>query len=280
MKDKICLVTGANAGIGRAAAQELAQMGAHVVMLCRSRERGEAAQAAIKEKSGNPNVDLLLADLSVQAETRRAAAEFRAKHSRLDVLVNNAGAFFYRRLETADGLEMSFALNHLGYFLLTNLLLEPLRAAAPSRIINVSSNAHKGARLNFDDLQSRRRYRGFQAYGASKLANILFTIELAERLQGSGVTVNAMHPGFVATNFGKNNGRLLQAIMNVMFRLFAVSEEKGAETILYLAASPEVEGVTGNYFVNKKAAAPSPAAQDKAAAKRLWEISERLTNNL
>lgn len=274
---KVCLVTGANAGIGRVTALELARQGAQVVMVCRSRERGEAAQAEIKQAAGNETVDLILADLSSQAEVRRAAAEFQARYDRLHILVNNAGAFFNQRLESADGLEMTFALNHLGYFLLTNLLLDQIRAAAPSRIINVSSDAHKGGRLNFDDLQSNRRYRGFQAYSASKLANILFTLELANRTQGTGITANVLHPGFVASNFGLNNSGLVRFGVKLTQRLFAISEEAGAETTLYLATSPEVAGITGKYFVKKKAVTLTGQAQDMAVARRLWQVSQELT---
>jgi NAD(P)-dependent dehydrogenase (short-subunit alcohol dehydrogenase family) len=277
MQDKICLVTGANAGIGRIVALELARQGAQVVLLCRSRERGEAAQAEIKQATGNEAVDLIVADLSSQAEVRRAAAEFQARYHHLHVLVNNAGAFFNQRMESADGLEMTFALNHLGYFLLSNLLMEQVRAAAPARILNVSSEAYKGARLDFDDLQSQRRYRGFQTYATSKLANILFTLELAGRVQGTGITVNALHPGFVASNFGLNNSGTLRFGMKLLQRLFAISLEAGAETPLYLATSVEVAGVTGKYFVKKKAVMLSGQAQDMAVARRLWQVSEALT---
>lgn len=277
VQGKICLVTGANAGIGRVTALELARQGAQVVMVCRSQERGEAAQVEIKQATGNEAVDLILADLSSQAEVRRAAAEFQARYDRLHILVNNAGAFFNQRLESADGLEMTFALNHLGYFLLTNLLLEPLRAAAPARIINVSSDAHKGGRLDFADLQATRRYRGFQAYAASKLANVLFTLELARQLQGTGITANVLHPGFVASNFGLNNEGVLRFGLKLVHRLFAISEEAGAETSLYLATSAEVAGITGKYFVKKKVVPLTGQAQDMAAAKRLWQVSEQLT---
>lgn len=278
VQGKICLVTGANAGIGRVTALELARQGAQVVMVCRSQERGEAAQVEIKQATGNEAVDLILADLSSQAEVRRAAAEFKARYDRLHILVNNAGAFFNQRLESADGLEMTFALNHLGYFLLTNLLLEPLRAAAPARIINVSSDAHKGGRLDFADLQATRRYRGFQAYAASKLANVLFTLELARQLQGTGITANVLHPGFVASNFGLNNEGVLRFGLKLVHRLFAISEEAGAETSLYLATSAEVAGITGKYFVKKKVVPLTGQAQDMAAAKRLWQVSEQLTD--
>lgn len=277
MQDKVCLVTGANAGIGRATALELARQGAQVVMVCRSRERGEAAQAEIIQASGNQAVDLLLADLSSQAEVRRAATEFQSRYDRLHILVNNAGAFFNQRLESADGLEMTFALNHLGYFLLTHLLLEQLRAAAPSRIINVSSDAYKGARLDFSDLQATRRYRGFQAYAASKLANVLFTLELANRLQGTGITANVLHPGFVASNFGLNNRGVMRFGVKLLQRLFAISEEAGAETPLHLATSAEVAGITGKYFVKKKAVPLAGHAQDMVAARKLWQVSEQLT---
>ncbi|MFQ5434771.1 MAG: SDR family oxidoreductase [Anaerolineae bacterium] len=276
MKDKMVLVTGANAGIGKVTAQDLAKMGAQVVMVARSRERGEAALADVRRASGSDRVDLLLADLSVQAEVRRLASEFREKYGRLDVLVNNAGALFTKRLESADGIEMTFALNHLGYFLLTNLLLDLLKASAPSRIVNVSSTAHTRAELNFDDLENKTSFSGMNVYGQSKLANVYFTYELARRLAGTGVTANCLHPGFVASNFAKNNGLLAKAGMLLM-RPFAISPEKGAETSIYLASSPEVEGVTGKYFDKKQPVQSAAVSYDETAARRLWQISEQMT---
>jgi NAD(P)-dependent dehydrogenase (short-subunit alcohol dehydrogenase family) len=226
--------------------------------------------------AGAADVALIVADLSVQAEVRRAAAEFLAGGRPLHVLINNAGVVNLRRTVTADGLETTFAVNHLAYFLLTALLLEPLRASAPARIVNVSSDAHKFGRLDFDDLQNERRYRVMRVYGQSKLANILFTAELARRLAGSGVTVNSLHPGAVATGLGTNNGgwaRRLIALLRPFFR----SPDDGAATSLYLASSPAVAGVTGRYFVRCREKRPSAAAQDLAAAQRLWSVSEALT---
>jgi NAD(P)-dependent dehydrogenase (short-subunit alcohol dehydrogenase family) len=270
------LVTGATAGIGVPTARVLAERGATVVLVGRNRAKCEATTAQIKQQTGNPNVDYLVADLSALAEVRRLAAEFQNRHNRLDVLVNNAGAIFLSRQVTAEGLEMTFALNHLSYFLLTTLLLDTLKASALARIVNVSSRAHQRASINFEDLQGDKRFDGQAAYGQSKLANILFTYELARRLAGSGVTANALHPGVVASNFATNNGPV-----GWFFRLvanpFSISNEKGAQTSIYLAASPDVEGATGKYFVECKEVRSSPASYDEAAARRLWEASERIT---
>jgi NAD(P)-dependent dehydrogenase (short-subunit alcohol dehydrogenase family) len=276
MNDKICMVTGANSGIGKYAALGLARAGATVVMVCRNRERGERAQTEIRATAGNDKVDLLLADLSSQASIREAAANFTAQYDRLDVLVNNAGAHFSRRYESVDGLELTFALNHLGYFLLTNLLLPTIKRSDAARIVNVSSNAHRIARLNFDDLQNEKSYRDFTVYAQSKLANILFTYELARRLQGSQIAVNATHPGMVNSNFGSSNPGLSGFLYGKLFALLGVSSEKGAETPLYVAMSPTVEGITGGYFANKKQVKSSPASYDEEAARRLWAISEDL----
>ena len=278
MNNKIVIVTGANAGIGKVTARELAKMGAHVVMICRSQQRGEAARQEIINASGSKKVDLLIADLSSQADIRQVAAEFQQKYDRLDVLVNNAGAYFRTRHESVDGFELTFALNHIGYFLLTNLLLDMLKASAPARIVNVSSDAHKGGKVDFDDLQATKSYgqQGFGAYSNSKLMNILFTNELARRLEGTNVTANSLHPGFVASNFAKNNGGIAKLFMPIM-HLFAISEDKGAETSIYLASSPEVEGVTGKYFFKKKAIEPAEQAKATAVARQLWEVSEELT---
>jgi NAD(P)-dependent dehydrogenase (short-subunit alcohol dehydrogenase family) len=276
MHNKTVIVTGANAGIGRVTALELAKMGARVVMVCRDKERGAAAQQAIIAQTGNTKVDLLLADLSSQQSIRQLANTIQQKYNRLDVLVNNAGAMFASRQVTVDGLEMTFALNHMNYFLLTNLLLDLLKASAPSRIVNVSSEAHRGTQLDFADLQHEKSFPGFGVYGQSKLANIYFTYELARRLEGTGVTANALHPGFVATNFAKNNG-LMYRVGMVFMRPFAMNDQKGAETQIYLASSPEVEGVTGKYFNKKKAVPSSNVSYDVAAAQRLWSTSESLS---
>lgn len=278
MAGKVCMVTGANSGIGKITALELAKRGATVVMVCRSRERGEAAQKEIIAQSGNDQVDLLLADLSSMASARAMVDKFKANYDRLHVLVNNAGALFAERQTSADGLEMTFALNHMGYFVPTVLLLDTLKASAPARIINVSSDAHRAGRVDFDDLQSKRKYSSFPVYAKSKLENVLFTVELARRLQGTGVTVNALHPGFVRTNFGGNsagNG-VVTFLFRLLIKLFAISPEQGAQTSIYLAASPEVAGVTGKYFDKKKAVDPTPQAKNLEIARRLWGESERI----
>lgn len=278
MADKIGLISGATNGIGRAAALALARQGMTLVIVGRNPARTQAVLDEIHAISGHKRSEMIVADLSVMAEVRRAAAEFQARFDRLDVLMNNAGAVFSSRQETADGYEMTFALNHLSYFLLTNLLLERLKASAPARIVNVSSGAHHGATINFDDLHLRQGYGmgGFKAYSQSKLANVLFTYELARRLAGSGVTANAMHPGFVATGFGRNNGGLMGATIGLLQR-FALTPEQGADTLVYLATSPEVEGVTGQYFEKRRPQRSSAASYDEAAAQRLWEVSEQLT---
>lgn len=276
MENKVCLVTGATNGIGKVTALELARRGATVVLAGRSAAKTDAVVAEIKARSGNDRVEGLVADLSTQAGVHALADAFKARYDRLDVLVNNAGAIFNERRESADGIEMTFALNHLSYFLLTHLLLDVLKASAPARIVNVSSNAHMGSGINFDDLEFKRGYMNFRAYAQSKLANILFTTELARRLQGTGVTANALHPGFVSSGFGRNDGSLMNIGMMLM-RPFQISPEKGAETTLYLVTSPEVEGVTGGYFSKRKPARTSSAARDQAAAERLWAISELMT---
>jgi NAD(P)-dependent dehydrogenase (short-subunit alcohol dehydrogenase family) len=276
MQGKICMVTGAASGIGAVTAWALAQQGAAVILVDRNSDEGMITANRIKQQTGNPAVEFMLADLSAQKEIRQLVQQFRSRYQRLDVLVNNAGAFFRRRQETVDGIEMTFALNHLGYFLLTNLLLDTIKASAPARIINVSSRSHARAQINFDDLQSRSSYRGLQAYAQSKLAIVLFTYELARRLEGTGVTVNALHPGVVATNFATNNRGVVSLSMR-LFRLAFISPEQGAQTSIYLATSPEIEGVTGKYFVEKKAVPSSPASYDTATASRLWQVSAELT---
>ena len=276
MKDKTCLITGATSGIGKAAAVQLAALGATVVLAGRNPAKMEVALSEVRKRTGNPQVHSLLADLSVQDGVRRLAADFAARHDRLDVLVNNAGAIMIARQESADGIEMTFALNHLNYFLLTHLLLDQLIAASPSRIVNVSSAAHLNGPIDFDDLQCRRKYGPYLAYGRSKLANLLFTYELARRLEGTGVTVNGMHPGLVATNFLSNNGPVGR-VSNFFLRMIGRSVWKGARTITYLASSAQVEGVTGKYFVDERAVASSSDSYDEDAALRLWQASEELT---
>ncbi|HEV8652081.1 MAG TPA: SDR family oxidoreductase [Actinomycetes bacterium] len=275
MRGRICLVTGATSGIGAVTAEELAGRGATVVMIGRSAERTAATVDRIRRRTGSSTVEHLLADLSAQRDVRQLADQFTARHDRLHVLVNNAGAVFIRRHLSPDGLELTFALNHLAYFLLTNLLLDRLKASAPARIVNVSSDAHQRARIDFDDLQAERSY-SVAVYGRSKLANLLFTYELARRLQGTGVTVNALHPGVVATRFGTNNGRVIR-LLHPLLRPFLISPEQGARTVVHLATSSEVEGVTGSYFVKERPSSSSRASYDTAAAERLWRVSEEMT---
>jgi len=276
MQGKVCIVTGATSGIGLMTARALAGEGATVVAVGRNPERTAATVQHLAQETGNPAIEGLVADLSAQAQVRHLAQEFRQRYGRLDVLVNNAGALFATRQLSADGIEMTFALNHLGYFLLTHLLLDTLRGSAPARIVNVSSDAHRRGRIDFGDLQGQRRYGGWRAYAQSKLANVLFTYEMARRLEGSGVTVNALHPGFVATSFGDNN-RGLTGLALRLLKLAAISPEDGAQTIIYLATAPEVEGVSGKYFVKQKAGQSSQASYDRHAAQRLWHISTELT---
>lgn len=279
MKDKIVIVTGTNSGIGKIAARELAQKGATVVMVCRSQERGAAALQDVKQAIPSANVHLMLCDLSSQASIHEFTALFKAKFDRLDVLLNNAGAMFTSRKTSIDGIELTFALNHLGYYQLTLELLDLLKASSPARIVNVASIAHKGNTFNFDDYQRSEKYTrtGFKEYGESKLANIMFTYALARRLEGTGVTVNALHPGFVYTGFGSNNGGWLKLLMNSFGRLVAITPEKGAQTSIYLASSAEVAGVTGKYFDNKKAKKSTKQSHDLAAQQRLWTLSEEIT---
>ncbi len=273
MKGKICMVTGANVGIGKVTALELARMGATIVMVCRNREKGEAAAAEIMSTTGNRSINLLVGDLSSQKEVRNVAAQFKERFDSLHVLVNNAGGLVPSRQLSADGIEKTFATNHLGYFLLTGLLLDVLVKSAPSRIVNVSSDLHRLARLDFDNLQGERKYAQFQAYALSKLANVLFTYELARRLDGKRVTVNCVHPGGVNSNFYNNSGTGLR-FFSTLFGWTMRSPEKGAETVIYLASSPEVEGITGKYFKDKKAVPSSKLSMDPDNARRLWDVSK------
>lgn len=274
LNNKLVLITGATGGIGKETARVLYGMGAHVVLVGRNPEKMEKAITELS--SQNPNggkLEGMIADLSSLDEIRRLASEFKQKYNRLDVLVNNAGAYFNQRKESVDGFEMTFALNHLSYFYLTYLLLDVIKGSAPARIINVSSGAHAMAgNINFDNLQSEGLFLGWTTYGRSKLMNILFTRELCRRLQGTRVTANVLHPGFVATNFGHNGNGIGKWIIALTQR-WAITPEQGAQTSIYLASSPEVAGVSGAYFVDKKITTPSKAAQDDEAAKRLWEIS-------
>ena len=277
MNGKICLVTGATNGIGKATAQALAQMGATVVIVGRNAPKTAQLVEEIRAASGNRNVDSLLADLSSQQEVRRLANEFKSKYSRLHVLLNNAGGFFMRRQLSVDGLEMTFALNHLAYFLLTNLLLDIIKASAPARIINVSSDAHASGKVEFDNLQGERAFSP-RAYDNSKLANILFTMELARGLEGTQVTVNALHPGFVATGFAKNNGKVMATLVSIFAPLVARSPAKGAQTSIFLASSPSMEGMTGKYFYDSQVIAAAPQSTDMVVARKLWDASTEMVD--
>ena len=257
MKGKICLITGGTNGIGKSTAHELARMGATVVIVGRDARKASQVVEEIRAASGNDMVDSLLTDLSSQQEVRRLASEFESRYSHLDVLLNNAGAVFMQRQLSVDGIEMTFALNHLASFLLTNLLLDEIKASAPARIINVSSGAHTSGKIEFDNLQGELDFSS-RAYGNSKLATILFTMELARRFEGTGVTANALHPGFVSTGFGKNNPGFLMKVIRAVVPLIARSPEKGAETSIYLASSPDVQSITGRYFVDCNLTQPAP----------------------
>jgi NAD(P)-dependent dehydrogenase (short-subunit alcohol dehydrogenase family) len=276
MQGKVCVVTGATSGIGLVAAQALAQQGATLVVVARDPKRGADTVRRIQQAAGHSAVEMMLADLSVQAQVRQLACAIQQRFTRLDVLINNAGALFSRRQLSQDGLEMTFALNHLAYFLLTNLLLDLLRAAGSARVVNVSSEAHRHAHLDLSDLQGEHGYSGWRAYAGSKLANILFTYELARRLGQTGVVTNALHPGFVKTNFGRNNRGLSAALFRVL-QLVALRPEKGAKTVIHLATSPQVEGITGKYFVRQQARRSSQASYDRATAERLWHVSAEWT---
>ena len=279
MQGKICIVTGANSGIGKATALELAQMGATVVMVCRDRARGEEARREITTKSRKNAVDLLQADLSSQQSIRQLVENFQHHYTHLHVLINNAGAAFPgRRRETVDGLEMTFAVNYLAPFLLTNLLLDVLKASAPARIVNVSSAAHKSGYIQLDDLQAEKLYRPMRTYPQAKLAVVLFTYELARRLQGTEVTANCLHPGFVATNFAQSDGGPAVRLLVKLLGSFGASPEKGAKTSIYLASSPEVEGVTGQYFVKSIPRRSAAISYDESLQRQLWEQSAKLVN--
>src|SRR5829696_100362 len=278
MDGKVVLVTGGTGGIGKATAEGLTNLGARVVVVGRDRSKGESATAEIKAKSGNEAVELMVADLSSQAEIHRLAREFEANHDRLDALVNNAGAMYARRWETADGIERTLAVIHLAPVLLTSLLFPMLQRSAPSRIVNVSSWAHRRAKLDLDDLQTKEHYSPSAAYSKAKLINALWTYELARRLEGTGVTVNLADPGGASTEMTRSAAMpLLFRTINRLGRRF-MTTEKAARSSIYLASSPEVEGVSGGYFEPpKKRVKSSKVSYDKAAQKRVWEISAELT---
>ena len=278
MQGKVCLVTGATAGIGKIAATALAAQGAQVVIAGRNPQKTRDTAEQIKSETGNNTVQYLLADFSDLQQVAQLAAAFKESHSRLDVLLNNAGTYFNTRIKTPYGVEMTFLVNHLAPFLLTNRLLDDIRSSAPARIINVSSIAHKFDTMDFEDLGFEHGYFGFKAYARSKLANILFTYELARRLAGNGVTVNAVHPGHVATDIWKNNLSIFGPVIKLINRLIAITPEQGADTLIYLASSPDVTSITGQYFIKRKAVPSSALSHDEKTARQLWEFSERITS--
>lgn len=279
MAGKVVAITGANTGIGKETAVALARMGAIVAMTSRDPGRGAEALTDVRARSGSNAVELLSLDLADLGSVRACATELLDRYDRLDVLVDNAGLVMARRTVTTDGFETTFGVNHLGHFYLTNLLLDRLRASAPARVVVVASQAHKMARqgLDFDDLQTaRRRYRGFDAYSRSKLANLYFVRELARHLAGTGVTVNAAHPGYVASRFGRDGDMYFEPLLRLGAKLIAISPEEGARTSVYLASSAEVDGVTGGYYLKCRPVSMSKNAQDDVAARRLWDASDAL----
>ena len=275
---KVCLITGATSGIGKVTATVLASQGAEVIITGRNQEKTETTTRQIKSETGNDAVHYLLADFSDLGQVRELASNYKNRYSCLDVLVNNAGSFFNSRRETQYGVEMTFLVNHLAPFLLTNLLLETIQESETARIINVSSDAHSYGSMDFDDLGFKRGYVGMKAYARSKLANILFTNETVRRLGVSSVTVNALHPGHVATDIWSTDFSFIGPALKRVMGLFALSPEEGADNSIYLASSPDVAGVTGKYFVKREPAQSSPLSYDEEIAQRLWGISEDLTS--
>ncbi|HTY47392.1 MAG TPA: SDR family oxidoreductase [Methanomassiliicoccales archaeon] len=277
LNGRLMLITGATSGIGKAAANALAAKGASLVILARNEEKAKAATAEIASRTGNKSLEIIRCDLSSLDNVRSAAKEFLSKHERLDVLIANAGVIQGKRHLTADGFEYTLGVNHLAHFVLTNLLLDTLKRSAPSRVVVTSSASHLRAHMDFDDLMEARSYSPWKAYGQSKLANTLFTFELSKRLEGTKVTANCFHPGLVRTSIGAGLGGISGFAYPISYP-FAISPEKGAETLVYLASSPEVEGVTGDYFYQKKPDVTNPEVKDPNVQKRLWEVSERLTS--
>ena len=273
LRGKTVVVTGASDGVGKETAARLAEAGATMILVCRNPTKGRAVAERMRREADNEAISVLQADLSSFEEVRRVAGGIRERCDRLDVLVNNAGAIFMQRRESIDGIEMTWALNHLSYFLFTHELLDLLKASAPARIVNVASAAHHRGTINFDNLEGHSSYSGRNAYAQSKLANILFTSELARRIAGSGITANALHPGFVRTRFGSNNGLLIRLIIRAMMRTNGISIANGGKTSVYLATSPDVEGITGGYYDRCAPARSSPESLDESIARRLWQVS-------
>ncbi|RDE15371.1 MAG: short-chain dehydrogenase [Candidatus Thorarchaeota archaeon] len=276
MQGKVCIVTGSSSGIGKATAEGLAKLGARVIMVVRNQQRGEEARSEIIKNSGNDSVDLLLCDLASMSDIKKLADVFLSRYSRLDVLINNAGAVFDEREVTVDGFERTLAVNYLAPFLLTRELLTILKTSAPARVINLTSGLHVRGRVDFEDLQSERHYSGMSAYANAKLMVLMFTYELAKRLNGTGITVNAVHPGFVATNLGRNTGSKRSSVMFGMMRPFQISPQKAAETPVYLASSPEVQEMTGRYWSKMQERRSSEASYDRETQERLWTVTEDL----
>ncbi len=277
MNGKVCLVTGATDGIGKVSARVLAELGAKVIIVGRNPEKSAIVLAELRSISGNENIDLLMADLAVMQEVRDLAEQVISRYDRIDVLLNNAGGYFTKHEITSDGLEMTFALNHMSYFLLTNKLMELLKYSAPARIVNVSSNAHYGVDMEFENLNGEQEYKAWKAYQKSKLANVLFTYELLKKVPAD-ITVNCLHPGFVATNFGHNNGGFVGPVLKIAQRISAINPEEGAETSIFLCSSPEVKGFSGKYFFKCKPKISSQESRNKDTGKRLWHISSDLAS--
>ena len=277
MDGKVCLVTGATDGIGKVSARVLAELGAKVIIVGRNPEKSAIVLAELRSISGNENIDLLMADLAVMQEVRDLAEQVISRYDRLDVLLNNAGGYFTKHKITSDGLEMTFALNHMSYFLLTNKLMELLKYSAPARIVNVSSDAHYGVDMEFENLNGEQEYKAWKAYQKSKLANVLFTYELLKKVPGN-ITVNCLHPGFVATNFGHNNGGFFGPVLKIAQRISAIDPEEGAKTSIFLCSAPEVKGVSGKYFYKCQPKTSSRESRNMDTGKRLWQISSDIAS--
>jgi len=277
MNGKVCLVTGATDGIGKVSARVLAELGAKVIIVGRNPEKSAIVLAELRSISGNKNIDLLMADLAVMQEVRDLAEQVISRYDRIDVLLNNAGGYFTKHEITSDGLEMTFALNHMSYFLLTNKLMELLKYSAPARIVNVSSDAHYGVDMEFENLNGEQEYKAWKAYQKSKLANVLFTYELLKKVPGN-ITVNCLHPGFVATNFGHNNGGFFGPVLKIAQRISAIDPEEGAKTSIFLCSAPEVKGVSGKYFYKCQPKTSSRESRNMDTGKRLWQISSDIAS--
>jgi len=277
MNGKVCLVTGATDGIGKVSARVLAELGAKVIIVGRNPEKSAIVLAELKSISGNENIDLLMADLAVMQEVRDLAEQVISRYDRIDVLLNNAGGYFTKHEITSDGLEMTFALNHMSYFLLTNKLMELLKYSAPARIVNVSSDAHYGVDIEFENLNGEQEYKAWKAYQKSKLANVLFTYELLKKVPGN-ITVNCLHPGFVATNFGHNNGGFFGPVLKIAQRISAIDPEEGAKTSIFLCSAPEIKGASGKYFYKCQPKTSSQESRNMDTGKRLWQISSDIAS--